>query len=70
MFSCSALLSGEYGYEGFSVTVPAVLGRVGVHQILEWELSPTERGRLEQSAAILKSAACFVEATLEMTVSE
>lgn len=68
LFACSALLAGEYGYEGFSMTVPAILGQQGVHQILEWELSPDERDELEQSASILKTAAHLVEEALGISL--
>ncbi len=68
LFACSALLAGEYGYEGFSMTVPVILGRQGIHEILEWELSPDEQDRLEKSASILKSTARFVEEALGTTI--
>lgn len=67
LFPCSALLAGEYGYEGFSMTVPAILGREGIHQILEWKLTPDEQQALEQSASILKAVAHFVEEALGTT---
>ena len=58
---CSAILAGEYGFEGFSIGVPAVIGRGGIHEVLQWNLDSDERRRLAESAAVLKDAARFVE---------
>ncbi len=56
----SVVLAGEYGYEGFSMGVPVVLGREGIRQILEWKLAPDEKEELERAAASLKSSAKIV----------
>ncbi len=40
---CSAVLNGEYGLEDVSIGVPCVIGRRGIEQVLEWELSDEER---------------------------
>ena len=56
IFPCSAILAGEYGYEGFSMTVPAILGSQGIHEILEWKLDADEKQRLEESTSILRQA--------------
>ena len=61
LFACSVVLAGEYGYRGFSMTVPVILGRQGIHQILEWELDSEEQEGLEQSASIIKEATHIVE---------
>ena len=66
MFPCSVVMAGEYGYQGFSMTVPVILGRQGVHQVLEWELAPDEKKWLEQSASVLKAAARLVEEILAL----
>jgi malate dehydrogenase len=67
MFPCCAVLAGEYGYEGFSMTVPLILGRQGIHEVLEWKLDPEEKEGLERSVSILKTAAHYVEETLGTT---
>jgi len=54
-------------YEGFSMTVPVILGRQGIHEILEWEIDPGEQDRLEKSVNILKAATHFVEEALGTT---
>jgi malate dehydrogenase len=58
---CSAILEGEYGFQGFSIGVPAVIGRDGIREILEWSLDADEKRRLAESAAVLKDHAAFVE---------
>ncbi len=67
MFPCCTVLAGEYGYEGFSMTVPLILGRQGIHEVLEWKLDPEEKEGLERSVSILKTAAHYVEETLGTT---
>jgi malate dehydrogenase len=57
---CSVVLAGEYGYNDISLGVPAILGREGVHQILEWKLSADEKEELERAAVSLKSYAKIV----------
>ena len=46
---CAVYLEGEYGLRGV-VGVPAKLGRTGVEQIIEVELTPDERSGLQKSA--------------------
>lgn len=48
---CAAWLEGEYGLEGLFLGVPVILGRGGVEEVLEVELSTEEREALERSAA-------------------
>ena len=64
MMPCSVTLDGEYGCHGLSMTVPAILGHGGVHQILEWKLSPDECQGLEESMRILSPAMRYVEENL------
>ena len=47
---CSAWLEGEYGLEGLFLGVPCKLGRNGLEQVIEVELTDDERAALEQSA--------------------
>ena len=47
---CAALLAGEYGFSGIYLGVPCKLGRNGVEEIIEVELSDEERSSLETSA--------------------
>jgi len=47
---CAAYLEGEYGLNGIYFGVPVKLGRSGVEQIIEIELTPDEQAALNRSA--------------------
>jgi len=47
---CAAYLEGEYGISGAVVGVPVKLGRNGIEQIVELELTPEEDAALKESA--------------------
>ncbi|MBI4530783.1 MAG: malate dehydrogenase [Candidatus Latescibacteria bacterium] len=47
---CAAWLTGQYGIRDLYVGVPVKLGRRGVEQVIEIELTPEERAALHQSA--------------------
>ncbi|MFC1969102.1 malate dehydrogenase [Chloroflexota bacterium] len=61
--ACVAL-TGEYGYQGFSMGMPIVLGRQGIHEILEYDLSQGEKEWLQQSVDNLTTATKYVTDTL------
>lgn len=50
---CSIPLSGEFGLHDVCLGVPARLGRNGVEEIVEWELSQGERAALADAATKL-----------------
>lgn len=52
---CSAYLRGEYGIEGLFVGVPVKLGKNGVEEIIELNLTPDEKEALHNSASSVKS---------------
>lgn len=64
VFPCSAILDGEYGRSGLSMSVPVSLGRSGWRDILEWDLEPEEREGLDRSADALAAAARIVDDNL------
>jgi malate dehydrogenase len=47
---CAAYLDGEYGISGVVVGVPVKLGKNGIEQIIELELTPEENAALRKSA--------------------
>lgn len=61
---CAAYCEGEYGLSGVFVGVPARLGRGGVEQIIEYELTPGERVALETSAAAVRELSAAVDRML------
>lgn len=56
-FPASIVLEGEYGLDGVSVSVPVTLGRSGVEEIHEWEISDEERAALRAAADAVRAAA-------------
>jgi malate dehydrogenase len=52
----STYLQGEYGFSDVSIGVPAILGRNGIERILELELMPETKKRLEKSVSTIKQA--------------
>jgi malate dehydrogenase len=57
LWPASVVLDGEYGIRGVAVSVPVTLGRGGVEEIHEWELTPAEREALHASAEFVRAAA-------------
>jgi malate dehydrogenase len=51
---CAAWLEGEYGMNGLYLGVPCKLGRGGLQQVLEVELTAAEREALEKSAQAVR----------------
>jgi malate/lactate dehydrogenase len=57
----SLVLEGEYGCRNMSMSVPASIGKEGVHKIEELNLDPDEREGLERSIETLKPSMRYVE---------
>ncbi len=55
MFPCSVLLDGHYGLKNLCIGVPVILGRQGVEEIVEIELSDDELDLLKTSADGVKN---------------
>ena len=55
MFPCSVLLDGEYGLKDLCIGVPVILGRNGIEQIVEIELTTEEKANMEQSAEAIRN---------------
>jgi len=51
---CAAYLEGEYGYSGFYLGVPVIIGAGGVEKILELKLTADEKKALDVSAGHVK----------------
>lgn len=61
---CAALLQGEYGFDGLFVGVPVRLGRGGIEQIVEIELTAEEHAALQASAASVRDLVDKLEGVL------
>jgi malate dehydrogenase len=51
---CAVLLEGEYGVRDLFIGVPVKLGRDGVEQVIELELTATEKAELAKSAEAVR----------------
>ena len=54
MFPCSCLLEGEYGLSDICIGVPAIIGKNGIEKIVDINLDPAEKAKLEESAAAVR----------------
>jgi malate dehydrogenase len=61
---CSAVLDGEYGFRGMSMSVPVSVGRSGIRRIEQWQLTEEEQAALGRSAATMGQAARVVDERL------
>lgn len=55
VFPVSTMLTGQYGHKNVSISVPCVIGKNGVEQILEIPLSADEKKQMMRSVDILKN---------------
>ena len=60
-FPASIVLDGEYGIRDASVTVPVSIGRHGVEEIHEWDLSEDECAALRAAADCVRQATARLE---------
>lgn len=58
---CSVLCEGEYGLKNVIVGVPVKIGRGGVEQVVEYELTIHERAALEASANAVRELCAAVD---------
>ena len=54
IFPCSSFLDGEYGLNDLCIGVPVVLGKHGIQEIVEIELTESELLALKESAEAVK----------------
>ncbi len=52
----SVVLDGQYGLHGLALSLPSIIGRKGLQEILEIPLNQEEQGALEASAAQMREA--------------
>jgi len=56
VLTVSTLLEGEYGINDVCLGIPCVVGKNGVHKVIEANLTPDEKKLLQKSAATLEGA--------------
>ncbi len=57
---CAAYLEGEYGQDGIFLGVPCKLGTAGLMEIVELDLSDSERAQLDRSAGAVRETLAAV----------
>lgn len=55
VLSVSVVLQGEYGLDGVAMSLPAVIGRNGIEQVLQPRLSAAQKSQFEKSAKELET---------------
>ena len=50
MFPCSTFLEGEYGLNDICIGVPVILGKNGIEEIVNIDLSEAEKAKMQESA--------------------
>ncbi len=63
LLPAAAQLNGEYGYSGFFMGVPTIIGAGGIEKIVEIELNAEEKEMLKKSAASVQSVVDVVNKT-------
>jgi len=58
---CAAYLEGEYGIEGLFVGVPVKVGRAGMEQVIELELTAEEKAELARSTEAVRELVAGLE---------
>ena len=53
MFPCSTFLKGEYSLNDICIGVPVILGKNGIENIVEIELTDAEKAKMQESAAAI-----------------
>lgn len=57
---CCAVIDGEYGYKGTSIGLPVALGRKGIRKIIDYKLTPEEKGLLDGSVKNVQKSVDYV----------
>jgi malate dehydrogenase len=63
LLPCAAYLSGEYGFKGFFMGVPCIIGMGGVEKVVEIALSADEKKMLADSGRAVKEIVDIVDAS-------
>jgi malate dehydrogenase len=58
---CTAYLEGEYGIQGLYMGVPLKLGKAGIEQIVELQLTDAEKAELKKSAGAVREVVAVLK---------
>ncbi len=70
LLPCACYLQGEYGLTDVFCGVPARLGRTGIEEIVQLQLTDQERAALQASAATVKAGVASLEAVLSQPTAK
>lgn len=70
VLTVSSLLDGEYGLRDVCLSVPCVVGEMGVDRVLETRLPPGEQSALERSAGVLRGAMSEIDSHVHQGASD
>jgi malate dehydrogenase len=56
LWPISVVLEGEYGVDGVALTVPATIGRGGVHTLHQWDLTEQQQAGMHRAAFAVREA--------------
>jgi malate dehydrogenase len=59
-----AVLDGEYGYKETSIGLPLKIGRQGISEITEIEMTPQEKGQLDDSVKNIRKSVDYILANI------
>lgn len=63
VFTVSAYLKGQYGYDDIYLGVPVILGKNGVEKIIELELDLDDKERFEKSQRVVRETLALLKET-------
>ena len=69
VLTVSSLINDYYGIRNVCLSVPTIVNRTGVREVLRLDLQPTEIEMLQQSADLLKSNIAALETDATATMS-
>ncbi|MFL2604208.1 MAG: malate dehydrogenase [Flavobacteriaceae bacterium] len=50
---CSVYLDGQYGLRDICIGVPSIIGKNGIEEIIDLDLNPSEKTKLQESAKVI-----------------
>lgn len=64
IIAVSAILEGEYGQRDLCIGVPAIIGKGGIQEVIELNLTEEEERKFKESCTIIRSGICKLAETV------
>ena len=65
IMTVSAYLNGEYGHKGMFIGVPAIIGNMGIEEIVNVPLNEEEQKRFDYSYSVLESMKSEIDSIIK-----